>query len=165
MSSFEQSVAGAIEGARYALDQGVGLGSIRHIERDDLAMLIEAAAGPGVEARSKASIAATRASEGVFELLKFAREGNQMATTAFAISVAENLADSIRLAIDAQGGPEDEDEAQFYAAVTRYLDGPAALAPRECALSPDGKHQVDTSMESGPNNCFHCEKPMKGDIA
>ncbi|KMS54704.1 hypothetical protein [Sphingobium cupriresistens] len=124
MNSFEQSVADAVEGARYALDHKVGLGSIRQIERDDLAMLIEAAVGPGVEARSKASMAATRASEAVYELLKFAREGNQMATTAFAISVAENLADAIRLSIDAQGGPEDEDEAQFYAAVTRYLDGP-----------------------------------------
>lgn len=31
---------------------------------------------------------------------------------------------------------------------------------RECALSPDGRHQVDTSMESGPHNCFHCERPM-----
>lgn len=26
--------------------------------------------------------------------------------------------------------------------------------------SPTGFHQVDTSMESGPNNCFHCERPM-----
>jgi len=33
-------------------------------------------------------------------------------------------------------------------------------ATRECANSPDGKHQVDTSMESGPSNCFHCEQPM-----
>ena len=33
---------------------------------------------------------------------------------------------------------------------------------RECPSSPlpSGKHQVDTSMESGPNNCFFCEKPM-----
>lgn len=31
---------------------------------------------------------------------------------------------------------------------------------RECPSSPDGQHQVDTSMESGPNNCFHCEAPM-----
>jgi hypothetical protein len=30
----------------------------------------------------------------------------------------------------------------------------------ECTYSPDGRHQVDTSMESGPNNCFHCEAPM-----
>lgn len=46
---------------------------------------------------------------------------------------------------------------------------PAALSPQgldakegECPSSPDGKHQVDTSMESGPNNCFHCEAPMGG---
>jgi len=38
----------------------------------------------------------------------------------------------------------------------------AATGKRDCASSPDGKHQVDTSMESGPNNCFHCERPMKG---
>lgn len=25
---------------------------------------------------------------------------------------------------------------------------------------PDGRHHVDTSMESGPNNCFHCERSM-----
>lgn len=30
----------------------------------------------------------------------------------------------------------------------------------ECPSSPAGQHIVDTSMESGPNNCFHCEKPM-----
>lgn len=30
----------------------------------------------------------------------------------------------------------------------------------ECAHSPDGRHHVDTSMESGPNNCFHCERTM-----
>lgn len=37
----------------------------------------------------------------------------------------------------------------------------------ECSNSPDGRHQVDTSMESGPNNCFHCEAPMRrmGDLA
>lgn len=31
---------------------------------------------------------------------------------------------------------------------------------RDCPSSPTGKHIVDTSMESGPNNCFHCERPM-----
>ncbi len=30
----------------------------------------------------------------------------------------------------------------------------------ECPSSEDGFHHVDTSMESGPNNCFHCEMPM-----
>lgn len=45
----------------------------------------------------------------------------------------------------------------------------AALSPQgldakegECPSSPDGRHQVDTSMESGPNNCFHCEAPLGG---
>lgn len=31
---------------------------------------------------------------------------------------------------------------------------------RECEQSHDGRHHVDTSMESGPSNCFHCERPM-----
>lgn len=31
---------------------------------------------------------------------------------------------------------------------------------RECPSSPDGRHQLDTSMESGPRNCFHCEARM-----
>jgi len=39
---------------------------------------------------------------------------------------------------------------------------PAPAVDAECPSSPDGKHQVDTSMESGPNNCFHCEAPMGG---
>lgn len=30
----------------------------------------------------------------------------------------------------------------------------------ECHHSPTGFHIVDTSMETGPNNCFHCEAPM-----
>lgn len=31
----------------------------------------------------------------------------------------------------------------------------------ECPQSPDGRHHVDTSMEAGPNHCFHCEQPMR----
>ena len=30
----------------------------------------------------------------------------------------------------------------------------------ECHASHDVRCHVDTSMESGPNNCFHCERPM-----
>lgn len=30
----------------------------------------------------------------------------------------------------------------------------------ECPHSPTGNHIVDTSMESGPNNSFHCEAPI-----
>jgi hypothetical protein len=37
---------------------------------------------------------------------------------------------------------------------------PVPTKPRVCPSSPNGQHQVDTSMESGPNNCFHCEAPM-----
>ncbi|TCM25149.1 hypothetical protein [Novosphingobium sp. ST904] len=41
----------------------------------------------------------------------------------------------------------------------------AFAAPSECASAPNGRHQVDTSMESGPNNCFHCEAPMPSSSA
>lgn len=31
----------------------------------------------------------------------------------------------------------------------------------ECPASHDGLHHVDTTMKSGPYNCFHCERPMR----
>lgn len=37
---------------------------------------------------------------------------------------------------------------------------PVPKCGTECAHSHDGRHHVDTSMESGPNNCFHCEGKM-----
>lgn len=37
---------------------------------------------------------------------------------------------------------------------------PASKRGTECPSSHDGFHHVDTSMESGPNNCFHCEVRM-----
>lgn len=39
-------------------------------------------------------------------------------------------------------------------------DKPEALKP--CPVGPNGKHQLDTTMESGPNNCFFCETSLKG---
>lgn len=38
---------------------------------------------------------------------------------------------------------------------------PGAQPDPECPSSPDGSHQADTSMESGPNNCFYCEADMQ----
>ena len=38
---------------------------------------------------------------------------------------------------------------------------PAPKRGTECPSSETGFHIVDTSMESGPNNCFHCERPMR----
>lgn len=42
------------------------------------------------------------------------------------------------------------------------MPSPAAAL---CLLSPlgSGRHQLDTSMESGPNNCFFCGKSMVGE--
>lgn len=56
------------------------------------------------------------------------------------------------------GRPEAANSISFRAEAHHRCDEVAP--PRECPSSPDGKHQVDTSMESGPNNCFHCEAPM-----
>ncbi len=144
MSAFEQSVAEAIAEATAALEHKVGLGTIRQVERDVLAMLIAAANGPGGEERSKATAAASLAAEAVNELLNFAREGNQLGDTAYSVSVGENLADAFRLAIDAQGGPEDEEEAQFYAACPRYLRRAEAVDPTDTA-----PHTADGAMEEG----------------
>lgn len=41
------------------------------------------------------------------------------------------------------------------------LATPSSSPVAECPLSPNGRHQVDTSMESGPNNCFYCEASME----
>lgn len=31
----------------------------------------------------------------------------------------------------------------------------------ECPYSPFGRHQIDTSMESGPHHCFFCNVNMR----
>lgn len=82
------------------------------------------------DTRSKAIAAASCASEAASELLTFAREGNQLGDTAFAVSVGEKLADAFRLSIDAQGGPDDADEALFYTRILDYLD------PRHIVRTP-----------------------------
>lgn len=73
------------------------------------------------DARSKAVAAASSASEAATELLTFARKGNQLGDTAFSVSVAEKLADAFRLAIEAQGGPDDADEQTMLSAIAAYL--------------------------------------------
>jgi hypothetical protein len=74
------------------------------------------------DTRSKAIAAASCASEAAHELLNFAREGHQLGDTAFSVSVGEKLADAFRLSIDAQGGPDDAEEALFYTRILDYLD-------------------------------------------
>jgi len=53
------------------------------------------------------------------------------------------------------------------AAQAREIEGlREALTPKpkgtDCPQSPTGFHIVDTSMESGSNNCFHCEADLRG---
>jgi hypothetical protein len=40
------------------------------------------------------------------------------------------------------------------------LSPPAIPEAEQCPSHPGHRCQVDTSMESGPSNCFHCERPM-----
>lgn len=42
-------------------------------------------------------------------------------------------------------------------ALSRYAH---PLLSEQCPFHPGHRCQVDTSMESGPKNCFHCERPM-----
>lgn len=99
------------------------------------------------DTRSKAIAAASCASEAASELLAFAREGNQLGDTAFAVSVGEKLADAFRLSIDAQGGPDDADEALFYTRILDYLDPrhivrtPAQYEARAFKI-PDGRWYI-----------------------
>lgn len=44
--------------------------------------------------------------------------------------------------------------AKYQAIADAEPDGP------ECPTSPTRRHIIDTSMESGPHNCFHCERSM-----
>lgn len=85
------------------------------------------------DVRSKAVAAASCATEAANELLAFAREGNQLGSTAFSISVGEKLADAFRLAIDAQGGADDDDEALLYAEAGRYLNPMSAETVKAAA--------------------------------
>lgn len=57
------------------------------------------------------------------------------------------------------GSPE---EVQSRVDAILGLQSPLAKVEGGCPSSPDGRHQVDTTMESGSNNCFHCEAPMGG---
>lgn len=60
----------------------------------------------------------------------------------------------------AKGGTACEWCAQwtaFTTALTQYAPPPLS---EQCPSHPGHRCQVDTSMESGPNNCFHCERPM-----
>lgn len=99
------------------------------------------------DTRSKAIAAASCASEAANELLNFAREGHQLGDTAFSVSVGEKLADAFRLSIEAQGGPDDADEALLYTRLCDYLDPghlvrePAQYEARAFTI-PDGRWYI-----------------------
>lgn len=43
----------------------------------------------------------------------------------------------------------------------RMKERPAEHTIPECANSPNGQHQVDTTMEEGPHHCFNCGVNMR----
>ena len=63
------------------------------------------------------------------------------------------------------------DQGDFLAAADCFSDAAKLARAKflqlgkqlECPSSPDGRHQLDTSMESGSNNCFHCEADIRTD--
>ena len=121
------------------------------------------------DARSKAIAAASCAAEASNELLAFAREGNQLGATAYSVSVGEKLADALRLAIDAQGGPEDQEEALFYTRICDYLDpgrliqSPAQYEAREFR-TPDGRWYITRAdaSEADPAQQFLSSEEAQG---
>lgn len=62
-------------------------------------------------------------------------------------------------------GIEHLDDTEIERALFALRDKYQAIADAEpdgpeCPSSPTGRHIVDTTMESGPSNCFHCERSM-----
>ena len=74
--------------------------------------------------------------------------------------LTEVIADSFYAHWDAIDG------ARRIVSLIKSGDFPGLVAPlpkrgNDCPSSHDGLHHVDTSMESGPYNCFHCERSMR----
>lgn len=63
--------------------------------------------------------------------------------------------------IDAETVHAEDEDAWCVIRLSEVICAKGGEGARECELSPSGRHQVDTSMESGPNNCFYCERPMR----
>lgn len=57
--------------------------------------------------------------------------------------------------------PPDRDSDLSARDALKETASEAEPKPASCPSSPTGRCIVDSSMESGPNNCFHCERPMR----
>ena len=71
----------------------------------------------------------------------------------------DELTEVIKESLEPDWTPRDAARA-----VIRHLRGHGLFWPTrctECPHGPTGFHIADTSMESGPNNCFHCEASMR----
>ena len=77
---------------------------------------------------------------------------------------AEELEYFIEFAVKQCEFEGDEDAARGSLNSLRIAAHCAALflpqMARDCPSSPNGRHQIDTSMESGPSKCFYCEGRM-----
>lgn len=63
--------------------------------------------------------------------------------------------------IDAEAVHAEDEDAWCVILLSEVIGSKEVDGARECAQSPSGLHQVDTSMESGPNTCFYCDGPMR----
>lgn len=73
------------------------------------------------KARSLALAAAGQAVAALPELMERARHWSGPAGR-FDEEIVELLADATKIAIEAQGGPRDDEEGQLYAALCKYLE-------------------------------------------
>lgn len=53
------------------------------------------------------------------------------------------------------------EEARWLAEEMRHAANRVESNGRPCDQSPTGLCQLDTTMESGPNNCFYCDRSMR----
>jgi hypothetical protein len=75
------------------------------------------------ERREVATAAAHQAVEAAAELLRYAREGNDL-DGPFSIDVVEKLLDAAKMAAEIEGWPADQHErGRVYAAVAEFLEG------------------------------------------
>ena len=77
------------------------------------------------------------------------------------MSIIDEIAEAINQSLGPDWSPHDGAFHVMQWLTDNGLEIVAApVRGTECPTSLDGWHHVDTSMENGPDNCFHCAKPM-----
>ena len=84
-----------------------------------------------------------------------------MQTNPTPADIIDLISEAIDDSLDMDWRSIDAAKLVYKALVEAGQIAPAKERGTECPSSETGFHIVDTSMESGPNNCFHCERPMR----